>query len=78
VSPEDRIVNLLSRWLAGHLDNDELRREIVQVGIDELDAARRDAMEELLAELERAPPRERRGGLEVLVRETIEELALGV
>jgi hypothetical protein len=76
VSPEDRIVNLLSRWLAGHLDTPELRRELAQVGIDELDAGRREAVEELLAELE-AEPRGR-GRLEVVVRETIEALALGV
>jgi hypothetical protein len=78
MSPEDRIVNLLSRWLAGHLSNDELRREVEDVRIDDLDAGRREAMQELLTELERAQPRERRGGLEVLVRETIEALALGV
>jgi hypothetical protein len=78
MSPEDRIVNLLSRWLAGHLDNDELRREVKHAGIDDLDPGRRAAMDELLTELERAQPTERRGGLEVLVRETLEALALGV
>lgn len=78
MSPEDRIVNLLSRWLAGHMDNDELRREVQRAGIDDLDPGRREAMDELLTELERAQPGERRGGLEVLVRETLEALALGV
>jgi hypothetical protein len=75
VRPEDKIVTLLSRWLARHLDNVELRREVEQVGVEELDGGRREAVEELLSELERAEPRER-GGVEVVVRETLEALAL--
>lgn len=75
--PEDKIVTLLSRWLAHHLDNVELRRQVEQVGVGELDGGRREAVEELLSELERSQPRER-GGVEVVVRETLEALALGV
>ncbi len=35
-SPEDRIVTLLSQWLAFHLGNDELRLRIEEVGVEGL------------------------------------------
>jgi hypothetical protein len=75
-SPEDRIVTLLSRWLARHLDNPALLAGIRAAGREGLSSGQVEAVEELLAELERAGPNER-GGVEVAVRETLEALALG-
>ena len=76
MSPEDRIVTLLSRWLARHLDNVRLHEEIVAAGRDGLSADQEEAVDELLGELARAQPKER-GDVEVAVRETLEALALG-
>jgi hypothetical protein len=75
-SPEDRIVGLLSRWLARHLDNRELRAGISAAGRDGLSAEQAEALDELLAELDAAGPNGR-GDVEMLVRETLESLALG-
>jgi hypothetical protein len=75
-SPEDRIVTLLSRWLARHLDGARLREEIRAAGRDGLSPAQTEALDELLRELERRGPDER-GPLEPVVRETLEALALG-
>jgi hypothetical protein len=76
MSPDDRIVRLLSEWLARHLDNEQLLTALQETDLTGLDPEAREAVEELVAEL---PQRGRleRGGLEVLVRETIELLALG-
>lgn len=74
--PDDQIVSLLSRWLAGHLGNDELRRGVEEVGTGELAPDQARDVEELLASLRVASPGER-GELERLVRETFESLALG-
>ncbi|MDP8911702.1 MAG: hypothetical protein M3M94_06525 [Actinomycetota bacterium] len=74
--PADAIVTLLSRWLAGHLGNAELRREVEALGTGGLDEEQREAVEELVAELDGAAPGER-ARLQVPVRETIEALALG-
>jgi len=75
-SPEDRIVTVLSRWLARHLDNVELRQEIEAAGRDALSPEQAEVVDELLQELARAGPNDR-GALEPLVRETLEALALG-
>ena len=72
----DALITLLSRWLAGHLGNADLRHEVEALGTDGLDEEQRDAVEELLAELDGAAPGER-ARLQVPVRETIEALALG-
>ena len=74
--PEDKIVTLLSDWLRRHVGNDELRREVLAVGTDELAPGQADAVAELLAELETAAPDER-GGVEMVARETLEALAMG-
>jgi hypothetical protein len=76
MSPEDRLVGLLSRWLAGHLDNDQLRAAIADVGRDGLSADQSDALDDLVEALDRSGPTGR-GGLEMTVRETLEALALG-
>ncbi len=75
-SPEDRIVALLSRWLARHLDNAELLAAIRATGHEGLTDRQAEALGELLAVLERAA-RTERGGVEMAVRETLEALALG-
>jgi hypothetical protein len=69
---DDRIVSVLSQWLARHVDDDELRREVEAIGTDELAAGQAEAVGELLAELGAD-----RGQNEMLVRETLEALALG-
>lgn len=76
MSPEDRIVTLLSRWLARHLDNRRLHEEVEAVGRDGLSTQQAEAVDELLAELAHAAPADR-GGVEMVVRETLEALALG-
>ena len=75
MSPEDRLVSLLSRWLAGHLDNAELRVGIDDAGRDGLSAEQAEAVDELVAAIDRNPTG--RGDLERLARETLEALALG-
>ena len=73
--PDDQIVSLLSRWLARHLGNDELRREIEAVDREYLAPDQARAVDELLRELALAGPGER-GEVERVVRETFEALAL--
>ena len=75
-SPEDEIVSALSHWLAFHLGNAELRTRLEAIGTDGLSDEPREAVEELLTELVGAPEGTR-GGLEMLVRETLEAVALG-
>jgi len=71
---DDRLVTVISRWLARHVSNEELR--------EELDAQRAglapdqaEAVDELRAELEASGPK--RAELERVARETLEALALG-
>lgn len=73
---EDEIVNLLSRWLAFHLGNEELRTRLEAIGTETLDPGQAEAIDELLAELAEAQP-DVRGDLEMVVRETLEAVALG-
>ena len=74
---EDRIISLLSHWLARHLGNDELRARLDEIEVGKLGDVEAEALEELRAELAAAKPHER-ALLEPVVRETIEALALGV
>jgi hypothetical protein len=76
MSPEDRIVSLLSQWLARHLDNSELRAGLASAGREGLSAEQTVALDELRVELDRTGPNGR-GDLEMVVRETLEALALG-
>jgi hypothetical protein len=71
---EHRLVNVLSRWLARHASDDELRWELDAVGTDGLAPGQAEAVEELRAELRDARSR---GDLEMVARETLEALALG-
>jgi hypothetical protein len=72
--PDDRIVTLISRWLARHASDDDLRRGLEQVGAGELDPDQAEALGELLKEL-RGPAS--RGEAERVARETLEAIALG-
>jgi hypothetical protein len=71
----DRIVNLLSRWLARHADDDELRRGLDEIGDGELGPREREALDELRDAL--AADEIHEGELEMLVRETLEAVAMG-
>lgn len=71
---DDRLVTVISRWLARHLSDDELKRELEQVVHGELTADQAEAVAELRAELGEG---RRRAELEMVARETLEALALG-
>ena len=73
-SPENHIVNLLSHWLARHVDNVELLRELEAVDTSALTPAQSEAVQELREELTSSNGR---GDLEMAVRETLEAIALG-
>lgn len=74
MSPDNHLVNVLSHWLARHVDNDELRREFEAVDASQLGAEQAEAVAELQAELANGHAR---GELEMVVRETLEAIALG-
>jgi hypothetical protein len=73
---DDQIVTNLSHWLTRRLGNDELRRKLEEIGTDELAPGGRQAVRELIAQLETTAPGER-AQLEVLVREAVETLVYG-
>jgi hypothetical protein len=71
---DDRIVAALSRWLARHISDEDLRGELARVGTGELSPDQTEAVEELLNELEHGGER---AELEMVARETVEAVALG-
>jgi hypothetical protein len=73
---EDRLITLISRWLAGHIANGELQLGIEDAGSDGLGPGQLEALGELTERLDSAEPGER-GELEMIARETLEALALG-
>jgi hypothetical protein len=73
-SAEDRVVTLLSHWLARHIRDDELRSGLVSVGTHDLGEDQALAVGELLAEFDSL--RDSPGERERLVRETLEAVAL--
>ena len=73
---EDRLITLISRWLAGHIGNAELQRGIEETGSHGLGPDQLAALGELSERLEGAAPGER-GELEMIARETLEAIALG-
>ena len=73
-SPEDRIVTVLSRWLARHVSDDELRATLADVRTDALSPDQAEAIDELRAEL--SDPAGHAGEREMVVRETLEALSL--
>ena len=72
--PDDDLVTVISRWLARHVGDEELRERIDQAPLAELSADQRAAVEELRAELGGGNGR---GELEKVAREALEALALG-
>ena len=72
---DDRLVTVISRWLARHVDDAELRRSIEAIGRDDLAPEQAEAVEELATGLSR--PDASRGELEMIARETLEAVALG-
>jgi hypothetical protein len=72
----DELIGVLSRWLAGHLGNAELRKALADADRAALSELQAEAVDELAAELAEATPRAR-GSLGRVVRETLEALALG-
>jgi hypothetical protein len=74
VTSETRLVTLLSHWLARHVDDDELRTSLDTIGAAELSPAQAQAVAELRAELDDPDGQSR--DLEMVVRETLEALAL--
>ena len=73
-SPENQLVNVLSHWLARHVDNAELLRELEAVDASALSPAQAEAVQELREEIVSTNGR---GDLEMVVRETLEAVALG-
>lgn len=71
---EDRIVNTISKWLARHVSDDELRNELAHVETEELAPDQAEAVHELREELEAGGER---AALEMVARETVEAVALG-
>jgi hypothetical protein len=72
-SHSDTLINLLSRYLARHLTNDELLEELERLGTDGLPRDPSELVQELVDELQK--PGQKRGSVEVLVRETLEAIA---
>ena len=73
---EDRLITLISRWLAGHIGNADLQQGIQETGSDGLGPGQLEALGELSQRVNAAKPGER-GELEMIARETLEALALG-
>jgi uncharacterized protein with von Willebrand factor type A (vWA) domain len=73
-SPENHLVNVLSHWLARHVDNKELFRELEAIDMSALSPSQAEAVQELREELVSTNGR---GELEMVVRETLEAVALG-
>ncbi len=73
---DDHIVTALSQWLGRHASDAQLRRTLETAEVDALAPGQRAAVDELLGLLRNREPG-RRGDLEMLVRETLEALALG-
>jgi hypothetical protein len=76
VRTEDRLINLISRWLGRHIGNAELARGLDESDWDGLEPAQVEAVRELAERVPTAQPGER-GELEMIARETLEALALG-
>jgi hypothetical protein len=73
-SPENHLVNVLSHWLARHVDNKGLLRELDAIDTSSLTPTQAEAVQELREELVSTNGR---GDLEMVVRETLEAVALG-
>ena len=79
-SPErtdDILIRLISRWLARHIGNAELARGLAESDRQSLAPGQIEAVDELAERVKGAAPGER-GELEMIARETLEALAVGV
>jgi hypothetical protein len=70
----DRLVTVISRWLARHVSDEKLRQELEGLVRAELTPDQAEAVNELGAELDGGRERAK---LEMVARETLEALALG-
>ena len=68
-------MTVISRWLARHVDDDELRLTIAGIGPGALEPDQAEAVGELASALARRDVS--RGDLEMVARETLEAVALG-
>ncbi len=68
-------VTLLSQWLARHAGDDDVRRDLADLDLGPLSLEQRELVKELRTALDGGD--RPRGDLEMLVRETLEALALG-
>jgi hypothetical protein len=69
----DRFVTTISRWLAHHSSDDELRRELEAVDLADLTPTQAEAVLELQNELEVNTDRP---ALEMIAREALEAIAV--
>jgi hypothetical protein len=67
------MVSAISRWLARHSEDAELRREL-ENAFDALSPGQAELVEELTETLDQQAPR---ADVEMVARETLEALALG-
>ncbi|HEY7208329.1 MAG TPA: hypothetical protein VH416_08800 [Gaiellaceae bacterium] len=74
---DDLLIRLISRWLARHIGNAELERGLAESDRANLAPGQLEAVEELATHLKDAAQGQR-GELEMIARETLEALALGV
>jgi hypothetical protein len=74
IREDDRIVNSISRWLARHISEAELRTELEAADLEQLGPDQAEAVLELQNELGAATER---AGVEMVARETMETVALG-
>jgi hypothetical protein len=74
IRDDDRIVNSISRWLARHISEAELRTELEAADLEQLGPDQAEAVLELQNELGAATER---AGVEMVARETMETVALG-
>jgi DNA-binding IclR family transcriptional regulator len=70
----DRVVTAISRWLAHHLSDDELRAELEAVDLTDFTPTQAEAVLELLNELDVGTERP---ALEMIAREALEAVAVG-
>jgi hypothetical protein len=76
VRSEDRLISVISHWLARHIGNAELQQGLEQKSTVGLTPSQEEAVRELAEELDKVEPGER-GHVEMVARETIEVLGLG-
>ena len=69
-------INTLSRWLAGHVDDAQLRATLAALDDPDVGPESRELVDELVVELDRAAGT-KSGTVEQLVREAMEALAFG-